>query len=117
MYRLVLLFPDESIRLLSKVFGRRSTTVDTGKLHVVFRFLTGINAWRASDDTSSLSKALGKFTSTSQNAEQEAVLADWNGEFPSVDCPWKKNNRALNAMVEKGTSRLLPEFSEVAGFS
>ncbi|CDI74181.1 hypothetical protein, conserved [Eimeria praecox] len=94
---------DEGIKLISGVLGKRSKTEDEGYSHVLLQFLKGINAWRATKGFAGLSQAFGRYASSSEG-DQQAVLTEWNEDFPNVECPWKKNKRAQKAMIRKGTS-------------
>lgn len=98
-------FAEEGIKLISGVFGKRSQTVNPGQANVLFRFLGGIDAWKGSTATPTLSATFGKFSSLSDETEQQAVLKEWNGDVPAVACPWKQNERAKQAMLETGTRK------------
>ncbi|CDJ49732.1 hypothetical protein, conserved [Eimeria brunetti] len=70
--------------------------------------LQGVNALKITEGSAGLSQAFGRYASSSDEADQQAVLAQWNGDFPNVECPWKQNKRAQEAMILKGTSYQKP---------
>ncbi|KAL8428548.1 hypothetical protein Efla_003319 [Eimeria flavescens] len=95
---------EQAVQVLSKVLGKRSKTVNQGLVYVLHRFFEGVHVFKMSKGVSGISAAFGKFVNTSDEAEKQAILQELNGAFPSVDCAWKHNERAKDAMLRKATS-------------
>ncbi|KAL8434759.1 hypothetical protein ACSSS7_002896 [Eimeria intestinalis] len=99
---------EQALKVISKVFGKKSKAENQGLALVLLRFLDGLHAVKSLKNTSDILTAFGEFVNTADEEGQQAIFRRWNEDFPDVACAWKQNDRAKGAMLKKGTGYTPP---------
>ncbi|XP_026192875.1 uncharacterized protein LOC34622832 [Cyclospora cayetanensis] len=105
-----IILQNEGIKVLTQAFGKSAKAVDKAYLKYVFTFLASVHAWKGSSRTKhgSLVDLFKKYEKTPTDSEKQDVLAQWNMNFPELECPWKRNKRIQKSMLKKGTAYKTP---------
>ncbi|KAL8270429.1 hypothetical protein Esti_005658 [Eimeria stiedai] len=99
---------EQAVKVIATVFGKRSKAENRGLAYVLLRFLNGLHVVKSLKSTKDILTAFGKFVNTSEEEGQQALLKEWNGDFPNVACAWKQNDRVKEAMLKKGAGYTPP---------
>ncbi|KAL8454419.1 hypothetical protein Emag_001446 [Eimeria magna] len=98
-----MILQEQALKLISKVFRKKSKAENQGLALVLLRFLDGLHVVKSLKNTTDILTAFGRFVNTSDEDGQQAIFKEWNEDFPEVVCAWKQNDRVKEAMLKKGT--------------